>query len=179
MIHDKWFISDHHFFHTNILKFEDDNKMKIRPFTSLEDMHEYMIKRWNSVVKDNDNVYHLGDVTFRYDRNFNSLMGNLKGRKRLIIGNHDNVKEQGLVKWFEKVELWKGFKDEGFTCTHMPHRLESLRDGTFNVHGHTHQNHMEDVHYINVCVEPRDYTPVHMDQILKEIKEAKRLIGEK
>lgn len=173
MIHDKWFISDHHFWHENILKFKDDNDNFIRPFQTLNTMHEYMIDRWNSVVKDNDYVYHLGDVTFRYDGGLSNIMSQLKGRKRLIIGNHDRLKGTKLMNWFEKVELWKGFAEHDFTCSHMPLRLQSLRDGHFNVHGHTHQNHMEDLHYINVSVEVRDYTPVHLDQILKEIKNVK------
>lgn len=70
-IHDKWFISDTHFFHTNILKFTDKDKKRIRPFNSLDEMHEHMIKQWNYVVKDNDYVYHLGDVTFQYHKGFN------------------------------------------------------------------------------------------------------------
>ena len=172
-IHEKWFTSDHHFFHTNILKFVDDQGHRIRhPFQSLEEMHEYMIERWNSVVKDNDYVYHLGDVTFQYHGPFNNLMSRLKGKKRLIVGNQ--IWNPNLMRWFEKADLWKGFKEGNFTCTHMPHRLESLRDGAFNVHGHTHQNMMEDLRYINVSVEVRDYTPVHYDQILKEIKDAER-----
>ncbi len=76
--HDKWFISDTHFFHANILKFLNKQEQRIRPFQSLEEMHELMIERWNSVVKDRDYVYHLGDVTFQYHRPFNNLMHRLK-----------------------------------------------------------------------------------------------------
>ena len=170
MVHAKFFTSDTHFFHANILKFVDDKGHKIRPFSSVEEMHESMIERWNSVVKDNDYVYHLGDVTFDYAYAFNSLMSRLRGKKRLIIGNHDKIWNPALKAHFEKADLWKGFKEHNFTATHMPHRLESLRDGHFNVHGHTHQNMMEDLRYINVSVEVRDYTPVHVDQIVKEIK---------
>lgn len=169
-IAEKWFTSDTHFFHENILKFVDDKGHKIRPFSSIEEMHEMMIACWNSVVKDNDYVYHLGDVTFKYAGEFNSLMHRLKGKKRLIIGNHDKIWNPGLIANFEKAELWKGFKEHNFTCTHFPHDIDSLRDGHFNVHGHLHQNLKEDRHYINVCVEPRNYMPVHLDQILMEIR---------
>lgn len=133
-------------------------------------MHEYMIAKWNSVVKDQDYVYHLGDVTFQYHGLFNNLMHRLKGKKRLIVGNHDKIWNKALINNFEKVALWKGFKEHNFTATHMPARLESLRDGKFNVHGHIHERKMEDPHYINVSVEVRDYTPVHLDTIIEEIK---------
>lgn len=173
MAHDKWFISDTHFFHNNILKFTDGNDQCIRQFSSVEEMNEKMVDKWNSVVKDGDNVYHLGDVTFNYDKPFRALMSRLKGRKRLIMGNHDRIKGTVLLDYFEKVDLWKGFKDEDFTCSHIPLMLTSLRDGHFNVHGHIHQNDMDDPHYINVCVEKRNYTPVNMDTILEEIRDVR------
>lgn len=175
-MHEKFFVSDTHFFHANILKFTDGNGQNIRQFNSVEDMNEKMVEKWNSVVKDGDNVYHLGDVTFNYDKPFRSLMSRLRGNKRLILGNHDKIKGTVLLDYFQKVDLWKGFPDKdgkGFTCSHIPLMLSSLRDGQFNVHGHIHQNDMDDLHYINVCVEKRNYTPVHMDTILAEIAKVK------
>ena len=173
MKHEKWFIGCTHFFHANMLKFLKEDGTRVRSeFQSLEEMHEKLIENWNSVVKDNDFVYHLGDVTFQYHRPFNELMHRLKGDKRLIVGNHDRLKQEGLLQHFSKVMLWHGFKEENFTCTHIPARLDSLRDGKYNVHAHTHYRKLADPHYINVCVETRNYTPVNMDTILKEIKDA-------
>lgn len=169
MVHDKWFISDTHFFHANILKFIGDDGKRIRPFNSLEEMHETIIERWNGVVKDNDYVYHLGDVTFRYDGAFNALMRRLKGKKRLIVGNHDKIWNPALQMHFEKCDLWKGFREFNFTGSHMPLPLDGLRDGYFNVHGHTHQRFKKDPHYRNVCVEVRNFTPVNIDELKKEI----------
>lgn len=170
---EKWFISDTHFFHTNILKFTGDDGKRIRPFDSLEEMHEYMIDKWNGVVKDGDYVYHLGDVTFQYHGAFNNLMHRLKGQKRLIVGNHDKIWNPALITNFVKVDLWKGFKEHNFTASHIPLRLESLRDGAFNVHGHIHQNASPTPNHINVSVEVRNYTPVHIDEIVEEIKKVK------
>lgn len=170
MIHEKWFISDTHFFHTNILKFTGDDGKRIRPFNSLEEMHEIMVERWNKLIKNGDFVYHLGDVTFQYHAPFNNLMHRLNGSKRLIVGNHDKLKQPGLLQHFDKVMFWHGFKESNFTASHIPLRLEGLRDGAYNVHGHTHQRSLDDPHYINVSVEVRDYTPVHIDTIIQEIK---------
>jgi len=164
-VHDKWFISDTHFFHANILKFTGDDGKRIRPFDSLEEMHEMMIENWNSVVKDQDYVYHLGDVTFQYHGAFNNLMHRLKGQKRLIVGNHDKIWNPALQANFEKVDLWKGFKEHNFTASHMPLLLDNLRDGKFNVHGHIHQNEKEDKRYINVSCEVINYTPMNIDEI--------------
>lgn len=166
----KWFISDTHFFHANILKFQSKEGRPLRPFNTIEEMHETMVERWNSVVKDGDNVYHLGDVTFKYDGAFNNLMSRLKGRKRLTLGNHDRIKGTDLIRWFEKVDLWKSFPEEGFTCSHMPLKDGHFRNGTHNVHGHVHSNSLDDPKYINVSVEVRDYTPVNIDTIVEEMK---------
>jgi calcineurin-like phosphoesterase family protein len=136
-------------------------------------MHELMVKNWNDNVQPNDYVYHLGDVTFQYHRPFQDLMWSLNGDKRLIVGNHDKLKQEGLLKHFSKIMLWHGFKEEDFTASHLPLRLEGLRDGHFNVHGHTHETCMEDPHYLNVSVEVRNYTPVHLDTLLEEIKKVR------
>lgn len=165
-----WFISDTHFGHSNILKFKDKEGNPIRSFNNTFEMDETMVQRWNELVKPADHVWHLGDVTFRYDGYFNNIMSRLNGKLRLVVGNHDKMKNPNLFKWFEKVVYWRGFREHNFTATHQPNRLEGLRDGAFNVHGHIHEKKMSDPHYINVSVEVRDYAPTHLDQILKEIK---------
>lgn len=50
-----WFISDTHFGHVNILKYDE------RPFADIEEMNEELIKRWNKKVKNGDTVWFLGD----------------------------------------------------------------------------------------------------------------------
>lgn len=170
MIHEKWFTSDTHLFHANVLKFMHGDKRLRHEFNSLDEMHEAIVERWNKNIRPQDYVYHLGDVTFQYHAPFNELMSRLNGHKRLIIGNHDKLKQGGLLQWFDKVMLWHGFKEHNFTATHIPLRLDSIRDGAFNIHGHTHARCLDDPHYINVSVEVRDYTPVHIDTIVEEIK---------
>jgi calcineurin-like phosphoesterase family protein len=171
---DIWFISDTHFFHENILKFVDKDGVRIRAeFASVDEMNWTMVERWNAVVKPQDKVWHLGDVAFKTTEKadeLDNLLGKLHGHKRMLVGNHDNLKSQAIMRHFEKVELWKGFKAEGFTCSHIPLRLDSLRDGAVNVHGHTHQNLMSEPGYVNVCVEVRNYTPIHLDEIAKEVR---------
>lgn len=177
MIHDKWFISDTHFFHGNILRFKDDAGKYIRSeFVSLEQMHETMIDNWNKLVKDHDYVYHLGDVTFRYDGAFNALMHRLKGKKRLIVGNHDKLKNPALHANFEKIELWKGFTEKeagiAFTASHFPMPEYSLRNGKHNAHGHIHKGKSRESHQFNLSVENINYTPMHIDELVAKFKRA-------
>lgn len=192
MAHDIWFISDTHFFHDNILKFTDAQGKLIRGdiFKSTHEMNMAMTDRWNERVKPQDKVYHLGDVAVgvKNPSYFTDLMDRLHGHKRLLLGNHDHL-EQPAYRAFERIELWTGgkFKQYNFVASHIPLRPDQMRDGEFNVHGHIHQNliedcgwsrdqkdglllpHRPDPRYINVCVERTDYLPIHLDEIRKRI----------
>lgn len=169
---DIWFISDTHFFHDNIIRYCG------RPFANSDLMNECIIDNWNATVKPGDKVYHLGDVALgissaghdNYD--LHRLLRSLNGRKRLIVGNHDNLKSDVLQNNFDKIELWNGFHSQGvaFTCSHIPLPLEHLRDGDVCVHGHIHNHEIANPHYVNVCVEHTGYTPIHMDVLVERIK---------
>ena len=97
-----YFIADTHFNHANIIKYCN------RPFKNTDEMNEYIIKRWNSIVKETDTVYHLGDVGFGKFEEVKKLVGNLNGRKILLRGNHDfkigvNAwKEIGFLEVYKK-----------------------------------------------------------------------------
>jgi len=166
---DLWFVSDTHFYHGNILKFTGDDGKRIRPdFQSVEEMNAKMADNWNRVVKPGDHVWHLGDFAMGFKHGSKELIKRLNGRKRLCVGNHDEVKE--VAPFFEKVVLWRIFKEFNFTCTHIPMMPGQMRKTAFNMHGHIHQRLMEDPHYINVCVEHTNYTPIHLDEILQRIR---------
>lgn len=166
-----WFISDTHFDHANILNFTDSDGKKFRGdlFSSVEEMNETMIHRWNERIRNGDHVYHLGDVTFK-PNDFARIASRLNGRKRLILGNHDDPKNENLMKWFEKVMTIRFFKDEGFAATHIPilergfrYKLKAC------LHGHEHQNPTAPP-YFSACVEHTNYYPLHMDEVVEMIK---------
>lgn len=155
-----WVTSDTHFGHENIIKFCS------RPFTSAKEMNEAMIENWNSVVGENDIVYHLGDVYF--NKNHSDFHNRLKGKKRLILGNHDNAKDPLLIQTFEKIMMWKEFHDFGLILTHTPLHPECFEIdnlGLTNVHGHIHLDKLSDRHYVNVCVEHTNYIPVNIESL--------------
>lgn len=164
-----WFISDTHFGHSNILNFTHDDDYLRPGFSDIFEMDEILIKNWNAIVKTNDKIYHLGDVCMCSNERMSNILGRLNGRKRLILGNHDDVKGTPLVKYFQKVSVWRIFKEHNFVCSHIPMNEEQFRMVEYNVHGHTHR-HVKGKPYINVCVETRDYTPVHLDTLITEIK---------
>jgi len=77
---DVWVCSDHHLGHTNVIKYCS------RPFKNVNHMDHCLINNWNAVVKDNDLVIHLGDLSFVSG----NYLHHLNGKILLVKGNHDN-----------------------------------------------------------------------------------------
>ncbi len=154
-----FFIGDTHFGHSNILKFYPD----VRPFGSLEEMHEEMIKRWNSVVTNNDTVWHLGDVVFGKQW-LNPIMCRLQGNKKLIMGNHDQYDIDAYARWFGKIRGCAYF--DGKILTHIPvHESQVKNRWTANIHGHLHGNNYDDHRYWNVSCEQINLTPISYEEL--------------
>ncbi len=173
-------ISDTHFNHTNILSFKADGH-SIRTFNDAEEMNECMIENWNKVVKDHDIVYHLGNVYFNKKKPMliDQILYRLKGKKRLILGNHDNGKDKLLLWHFKKIMMWREFSEDGLLLTHVPVHPCVLKESRFtgnkmvNVHGHTHSSHTNDISsgatYYNACVEAINYTPIAIEEIKQHV----------
>lgn len=160
-------VSDTHFGHANMLKFTDSTTgSRIRPqWETVEDMNEHMIDRWNSVVRDQDIVYHLGDVYFAQGK---EILPRLRGRKRLILGNHDNGKDQNLHRHFEKILVWRMFPEFNCLLTHVPVHESTLFKVEYNLHGHIHQQVSPTAQHINCCVEVQDYTPRSIEELVPQ-----------
>jgi calcineurin-like phosphoesterase family protein len=158
----RWIISDTHFNHTNILKFES------RPFPNVEEMNYQMAGRWNRVVKNNDKVYFLGDFGFFADKaKMTELVNSLNGHKYLIMGNHDEHKSS---QWWRDVGFKEAYQHpiiiEGFIIlSHQPVYLNE-RMPYVNLHGHIHSRTMEGANYYNVGVELNNYTPIDLNTLI-------------
>lgn len=165
---DIFVISDTHFGHENILKFVDEDNVNLREFYDVHHMNECMVDRWNKTVKDSDIVYHLGDVFFGKGY---EVLPRLRGRKRLILGNHDDAKSPYLQQCFQKITLWREFKEFNCVLTHVPIHESGLYKRKYNLHGHVHRGShrglIEDERYVNCCVEVRDYMPVAIEDLIK------------
>lgn len=160
-----WLISDTHFGHKNMINFVDSNNNRIRPFESVEEVDQLMINNWNSLIKQGDRVYHLGDVCIQ--RKDLEILKSLNGRKCLIKGNHDIFKLKDYIPYFDDVRAYKVFPEQGIICSHVPiHPAQLKHRFKFNVHGHLHTNKIEDPQYINICVENTDYRPISFEDIV-------------
>lgn len=165
---DIFFVSDTHFGHANILKFTLPDGSPVRPFASVEEMDEHMVDRWNSVVRPQDKVYHLGDVAMR--REHIQIVGRCHGHKRLVRGNHDDHDIKHYLPFFKEIHATRVL--DGMIFSHIPIHSESLGRFTANVHGHVHNN-VPALHfgprYFNVSVEVIDYTPIALEDLKQRI----------
>ncbi len=130
-----YYIADTHFGHENILK------MCGRPFDSIDAMNEALITAWNQRVTGNDTVFILGDLFYRC-ADPEPILQRLKGRKRLIIGNHDSswMDRVDLSRYFVSVDSLLEITDgvRGITLCHYPLLTWKHKLRTYMVHGHIH-----------------------------------------
>ena len=172
MAKDIWLISDTHFNHSKILEFTQGGR-SIRPFSNVDEMNQTMLDNWANTVKPQDTVIHLGDVLFGENKVewLEANFAKLPGKKRLVLGNHDNPKH--LAPFFKDIQMWIDMSDKGFLFSHTPQHpstlAESHRFGTgkvLNVHGHIHTNPSPEGPYKCVCVEQINFTPLDIEELV-------------
>ena len=184
MAGDLWVISDTHLNHRNMLNFRDHvtGNLIRSGFDSIEEMNEYIIEQWNSLVKPGDKVIHCGDVFMGPKEEFVPMWKRLHGSKQLILGNHDDAKFFAKHELVTKILVWKPMHEHGIMLSHVPLHETQLRRGVpgkehepeqpylFNVIGHIHSNPAPPGPYRCVCVEQTDYKPVHIETLAAEAK---------
>jgi calcineurin-like phosphoesterase family protein len=147
-----WFISDTHFYHTNMVIYE------ARPPW----IDRHMIYLWNKHIASGDIVWHLGDFAMsRHDR-IPELVAQLNGEIHLIMGNHDFRRK----RWYKRcgVYTYKGTVNlEGFLLSHRPQETDLL-----NLHGHVHGAWKRRGNHINLSVEVRGYRPWNLEELRME-----------
>lgn len=138
----KLYISDCHFGHKNVIKFDN------RPFGTVEEMDAYIIKRWNEVVSNQDDVYILGDFSWYGPKETEKILKQLKGRKFLIEGNHDHWLNGTTKKLLINVKSYSEIKDNGrkvVLCHYPIPMCVRHNTGTIHLFGHVHNSHEEKV----------------------------------
>ena len=126
-----------------------------------------MIEQWNSVVKEGDLVYHLGDFALGLNPDeYNELIERLNGQIVLIRGNHDR-KGKEFLKRVGFINIHKKLIIDNYVLTHRPQDESQIPEGFKNIHGHIHNYEynegVDESKYINVSVEMHDYKPIWID----------------
>ena len=128
-----YFTSDLHFGHQNVIS------LCGRPFNDLEEMTNILVENFNKVVHKDDIVYILGDLSFRISsEKAEQIISMLKGRKILVIGNHDKQYNPYL---FEELCSYKEihYNKQRICLMHYPMlEWKNSRHGSIHLHGHIH-----------------------------------------
>ena len=163
-----WLISDTHFNHEKIIEYCS------RPFENVKAMNKNIIKNWNSVVKNGDKVYHLGDFGFGSKEQIKDIVSQLNGDIYLIRGNHCNHPNQwyrdcGFKEVYDKPIVFEEF----YILSHEPMPfIAETRLPLCNIFGHVHDSTMFKTfgpRHACVCVERHDYAPIDFENIKANI----------
>jgi calcineurin-like phosphoesterase family protein len=139
-----FFTADHHFNHERIIEYCS------RPFKNVSEMNEVLIQKWNSKVKPEDTVYHLGDFAFGRVENQLNVLKRLNGSINFILGSHDKDlpeaietfnKENGTA-FFHKILGSMATvcikKTEITLCHYSMRTWPKSHYGTWHLFGHSH-----------------------------------------
>ncbi len=175
-----WFTADTHFGHTNIIRFCQ------RPFVDVEVMNHILIENWNSVVGEDDLVFHLGDFSVGGAAEWTNLLEKLHGRIILILGNHDmNNVNQGFMHRFldVKTQMLISIGKQRIYLNHYPFLCYGgVYRNTWQLFGHVHTSpyrtgldgsrldYLFPTQY-DVGVDNNNFTPMSFEQINIKIQE--------
>lgn len=132
------FTADQHLFHKGAIL------LAKRPFDTIEKMNRHMIECWNAVVRPDDDVYHLGDISFGRAGETVGILKELYGTIYLIPGNHDRWLDDydnelaGHLNFLPALTKLK-FNHTSIWLSHYPLRCwEGSFKGAMHLYGHTH-----------------------------------------
>lgn len=145
----KYYIADTHFGHENIIR------LCSRPFETAAEMDRHMLAAWQRTVRPEDEVYIVGDFSFRSRQPTAGILEQLPGRKILLRGNHDRwVKvEPAAVQQLEAVHDLLMIEDTApdpgtgvprsfsvVLCHYPLLEWPQYHRGSLHVYGHVHNS---------------------------------------
>lgn len=168
-----YYISDLHFGHKNVIAMDG------RPFETIEQMDAALIRLWNERVGDDDDVYILGDFAYRNGYTAAWYLRQLKGRKHLIMGNHDRhtIQDAKAMECFASAGKMACIVDNErmVSLCHFPvAEWNGKRRGGYHVHGHLHNRRDEVYEFmsrfdraLNAGCMINGYRPVTLEELME------------
>lgn len=174
-----FYFADPHFGHEAI------RRICHRPFASVEEMDEALIRNWNERVTDRDTVYILGDFWYKGKTPAVEILRQLKGQKFLIRGNHDEWLDEEAVRYLIGQADLHHIVDpacgghEIWLCHYPLVTWPGKR--SLMVHGHVHDYYplryssflSNEACLLNAGVEINGYVPVQLEELVENNLENK------
>lgn len=168
-----YYTSDLHFGHSDVIQ------MDKRPFTNVDEMEEALISLWNERTMQDDDVYIIGDFAYRNSKTATWYLRRLKGRKHLMIGNHDReiICDPKAMECFASVDKMMLISDNGrrVSLCHFPLAEWNCKHyGSYHVFGHVHGLWNEAHQFMSRCDHALNagcmlngYRPVTLDEMIE------------
>lgn len=162
--------SDLHFGHENVIRFQN------RPWPTVEAMNDGLVNNINETVGVNDELYVLGDFSFRIKQ-----AEAWELRKRILCRNVHLVRGNHDCGWsgtnaFKTVSDYAELKTGvgKVILSHYPFLTwNAMHHGSLHLHGHIHsdgscnlENAEAGIRRYDVGVDANGYRPVSLDDIL-------------
>lgn len=155
-----WFTADTHFGQTRTLE------LSKRPFNSVAQMDKQIIDNWNSVVSQEDTVYHLGDAGKLYrlsELNANHIklvLGNYEHEINIFLDSHNQLGNRvEIIPSNSLIEI------DGVTFG-LVHKPEDALPGYFYLFGHIHKLQMVKRNGLNVGVDVHHFMPIDSEAVM-------------
>jgi calcineurin-like phosphoesterase family protein len=145
----------------------------------VEEMNKALMDNWNARVTQGDTIYVCGDLMFRLVTDPKEFLDRLKGKKHLIVVNHDSswMKKVELSSYFESVELMQVINNGRAKITLCHYPMMSY-EGEYLIHGHIH-TYKNDTYWellqsmdtaLNASVEINGYAPVTFEELISNTR---------
>lgn len=181
-----FFMSDPHFYHTNIIKYSN------RPFKNVDEMNSTLIKNINITVRPQDELYVLGDFLFGDVKRAEGILNNIHCQnKHYIFGNHDDTMfDPSLKRFFKSMQDYKviyikdssAYKGKQMICLfHFPIlEWDKGHKGSWMLHGHCHGNltypeSIKNCRIADIGVDCWNYTPVSYEELKFKFKNCENI----
>ena len=189
-----FFTADQHFGHENIIEYCN------RPFSSVEEMDEEMIRRWNEKVGKDDTVFHLGDFTLGSQHQAAYYWEQLSGFIYILNNtwHHDkrwiNVQAPYMdprMPYYNSkgisiiakpplcvLEPMEARTEVPIVLCHYPlARWDRGHYGSWHLHGHSHSQYQTPGLIYDVGVDNNDFYPVSLDQVVEIMLRKERIMA--
>lgn len=138
----KYYTSDLHFNHVNILRPDYSN----RPWPDIEAMNAGIINNINARIGPEDDLYIIGDFAMGDKDKIPELVRRIMGRKHLVLGNHDyakpnKIRPQILAADFTSVQETLELEDGcvKLFLAHIPQK-DGWNGAHYQLCGHVHNS---------------------------------------
>lgn len=160
----RYYLADTHFGHGDAI-------LRFRPqFSTWQEHDQYIVDQINAVVNPTDSLYLLGDIVIRTP-GYAALDAINCRNIYLVQGNHDGERCV-LPTRYKEVSSAKPCRIDKVSgvITHIPVHPQCLDRWVFNIHGHLHDEVIDDPRYVCVSCEQTDFRPVNLDWIRNKLK---------